>query len=110
MEKAIAKASEQGISVAHYDLRFLKPLDNNMLHSIGQKFSKIITVEDGVTAGGMGSAIIEFMAANQYTPTIKTIGIPDTFVEHGSVSELYKLYNMDCDSVYETITELHSKQ
>ncbi|MBR6648990.1 MAG: 1-deoxy-D-xylulose-5-phosphate synthase [Bacteroidaceae bacterium] len=106
IEPAISKAVEKGISVAHYDLRFLKPLDNNMLHTIGQKFDKIITVEDGVIAGGMGTAIIEFMATNQYKNRIKTIGIPDTFVEHGSVNELYKKYNMDSDAVYNAISDL----
>lgn len=106
IEPAISKAVEKGISVAHYDLRFLKPLDNNMLHAIGQKFDKIITVEDGVIAGGMGTAIIEFMATNQYKNRIKTIGIPDTFVEHGSVNELYKKYNMDSDAVYNAISDL----
>lgn len=106
IEPAISKAVEKGISVAHYDLRFLKPLDNNMLHTIGQKFDKIITVEDGVIAGGMGTAIIEFMATNQYKNRIKTIGIPDTFVEHGSVNELYKKHNMDSDAVYNAISDL----
>lgn len=109
MEEAVEKAAEKGISVAHYDLRFLKPLDNNMLHSIGQKFSRIITVEDGVIAGGMGSAIMEFMAANGYTPAIKPMGIPDKFVEHGTVDELYKLCQMDKDSVYNAILDIQGK-
>ena len=109
MEEAVEKAAEKGISVAHYDLRFLKPLDNNMLHSIGQKFSRIITVEDGVVAGGMGSAIMEFMAANGYTPAIKPMGIPDKFVEHGTVDELYKLCQMDKDSVYKAILDIQGK-
>ena len=109
LEKAVGKAAENGISVAHYDLRFLKPLDSNMLHSIGQKFGKIITVEDGVTAGGMGSAIMEFMAANRYTPTIRTIGIPDKFIEHGTVSELYEMCGMDSNAVYEAIRDIQGK-
>jgi 1-deoxy-D-xylulose-5-phosphate synthase len=106
MEEAIKQAEEKGISVAHYDLRFLKPLDSKMLNAIGQKFDKIITVEDGVIAGGMGSAIMEFMASNGYTPIIKTIGIPDIFVEHGTVDELYKLCKMDCNAVYQAILEI----
>ena len=109
LEKAVGKAAADGISVAHYDLRFLKPLDSNMLHSIGQKFDKIITVEDGVTAGGMGSAIMEFMATNRYTPTIKTIGIPDKFIEHGTVSELYEMCGMDSNAVYEAILNIQGK-
>ena len=109
MEEAVEKAAEKGISVAHYDLRFLKPLDNNMLHSIGQKFNRIITVEDGVIAGGMGSAIMEFMAANGYSPVIKPMGIPDKFVEHGTVDELYKLCQMDKNSVYKAILDIQGK-
>lgn len=109
MEKAVERAAEKGISVAHYDLRFLKPLDSNLLHSIGRKFNRVITVEDGVTTGGMGSAVMEFMATNEYFPTIKAIGIPDKFVEHGTVDELYKLCRMDCDTVYETILKLSGK-
>ena len=109
LEKAVGKAAENCISVAHYDLRFLKPLDSNMLHSIGRKFDKIITVEDGVTAGGMGSAIMEFMAANRYTPTIRTIGIPDKFIEHGTVSELYEMCGMDSNAVYEAILNIQGK-
>lgn len=109
MEKAVERAAEKGISVAHYDLRFLKPLDSNLLHSIGRKFNRIITVEDGVTTGGMGSAVMEFMATNEYFPTIKAIGIPDKFVEHGTVDELYKLCRMDCNTVYETILKLSGK-
>ena len=109
MEKAVERAAEKGISVAHYDLRFLKPLDSNLLHSIGRKFKRIITVEDGVITGGMGSAVMEFMATNEYFPTIKAIGIPDKFVEHGTVNELYKLCRMDCDTVYETIIKLSGK-
>jgi 1-deoxy-D-xylulose-5-phosphate synthase len=106
---ATYEAAHPEVKIAHYDLRFLKPLDNNMLHSIGQKFNRIITVEDGVIAGGMGSAIMEFMAANGYSPVIKPMGIPDKFVEHGTVDELYKLCQMDKDSVYKAILDIQGK-
>ena len=90
---------ETGLSVAHYDLRFLKPLDEEMLHEIGSQFTRIVTVEDGVLKGGMGSAILEFMADNGYTPRVARVGIPDNFVEHGSVKELYHLCKMDEESI-----------
>ena len=101
--KAITRAVAEGASIAHYDLRFLKPLDKDLLHEVGQNFSKVITVEDGVTEGGMGSAVLEFMSENNYTPKIKRIGIPNIFVEHGNIKELYKLCGMDEESIYQTI-------
>lgn len=102
--QAIAKAEQaSGRSVAHYDLRFLKPLDEEMLHEIGRQFKKIITIEDGALNGGMGSAILEFMADNNYQPSIGRIGIPDKFIEHGTVPELYKLCQMDEESIVNKI-------
>ena len=102
--RAIARAEQaKGLSIAHYDLRFLKPLDEDMLHEIGRRFSRIITVEDGVRKGGMGSAILEFMADNAYKPTVVRIGVPDTFVEHGAVQELHHLCGMDEEGIYQTI-------
>ncbi len=101
--KAIARAEAEGASIAHYDLRFLKPLDENLLNEVGQHFNKIITVEEGVTEGGMGSSILEFMSDNNYTPKITRMGIPNVFVEHGSVKELNKLCGMDEESIYQTL-------
>jgi 1-deoxy-D-xylulose-5-phosphate synthase len=108
VRKAIERAETEydGLEIAHYDLRFLKPLDREMLHHIGKNFGKVITVEDGVLAGGMGSAVIEFMADNGYTPTVERIGIPDRFIEHGSVSKLYQLCGLDEDGIYKVITSL----
>lgn len=94
---------EQHVSIAHYDLRFLKPLDEEMLHEIGKKFQRIVTIEDGVLKGGMGSAILEFMADNGYTPMIKRIGITDKFVQHGPVKELYRICGLDEQGIYDTI-------
>src|SRR5690606_6579032 len=71
-----------GLRVAHYDMRFAKPLDEKLLRQIAGKFSKIITVEDGTIVGGFGSAVLEFLAANQYSPEVKILGIPDLIVEH----------------------------
>jgi len=101
--KAITRAVAEGASIAHYDLRFIKPLDKDLLHEVGQNFSKVITVEDGVVEGGMGSAVLEFMSDNNYTPKIKRIGIPNIFVEHGNIKELYTLCGMDEESIYQTI-------
>lgn len=94
---------ETGQSVAHYDLRFLKPLDESLLHEVGKQFTRIITVEDGVLKGGMGSAVLEFMADNGYTPHLSRIGIPDNFVEHGSVKELYHLCGMDEEGILKVL-------
>ena len=102
--RAIVRAEKAGVSIAHYDLRFLKPLDEEMLHEVGRKFQHIVTVEDGALDGGMGSAVLEFMADHGYSPSVKRIGVPDQFVEHGSVQTLYKLCGMDEDSIYNVLT------
>lgn len=106
MEAVAESAAKEGVSVAHYDIRFVKPLDEEMLHAVGKKFKNIVTVEDGVISGGAGSAIIEFMAANGYSPTIRCIGIPDTFVEHGTTEQLYEICGMDKDTVLRTILQM----
>ena len=89
--------------VAHYDLRFVKPLDENLLQDIGRKFNKIITIEDGVRNGGMGSAVLEWMSDHGFRPQIVRMGLPDAFVEHGSVAELRKLVGLDADSIRKEI-------
>ena len=93
-------------SIAHYDLRFLKPLDEELLHEIGKKFSKIITVEDGVRNGGMGSAILEWMSDHGYQPVIHRLGLPDHFVEHGKVSELQAIVGIDKESIKKEIENI----
>jgi 1-deoxy-D-xylulose-5-phosphate synthase len=102
--KAIERAEQaSGKSIAHYDLRFLKPLDEAMLHEIGKQFKQVIAIEDGALNGGMGSAVLEFMADNSYQPNISRIGIPDKFIEHGTVPELYKICGMDEESIVNKI-------
>lgn len=102
--KAIERAEkEKGLSVAHYDLRFLKPLDEEMLHEIGKTFKRILTVEDGIIQGGMGSTLLEFMADHGYYPELHRIGVPDKFIEHGTVPELYHLCGMDEEGIYKAI-------
>ncbi|WP_294617402.1 1-deoxy-D-xylulose-5-phosphate synthase [uncultured Bacteroides sp.] len=95
--------TEKGLSIAHYDLRFLKPLDEELLHEAGRNFRRIVTIEDGVREGGMGSAVLEFMADNNYTPHVARIGVPDAFIEHGTVQELYRLCGMDEEGIYQSI-------
>ena len=98
--------ADEGISVAHYDMIYLKPIDEELLHEVGKKFNRIITIENGVVKGGLGSAVLEFMADNGYTPRVKRIGIADSFIEHGSIPELYKLCGLDAESIAEEIRKL----
>ncbi len=103
---AIRKAEEKGLSIAHYDMRFLKPLDEELLHRIGKSFKKIITIEDGAKKGGFGSAVLEFFADNDYNHIqIKRIGIPDEFIEHGTPEELYRMLGMDVEGIYKVLLE-----
>lgn len=99
VSKAIKMVAAGSMSVAHYDMIYLKPLDEELLHEVGQKFRRIVTVENGVIRGGLGTAVLEFMADNGYTPQVKRIGIPDAFIEHGSVKELYRLCGMDAEGI-----------
>ena len=104
---AIARAeAESGKSIAHYDLRFLKPLDEELLHGVFHKFKKIITLEDGTIVGGLGSAVLEFMADHGYSAKIVRLGIPDHFVEHGTQQQLYHECGYDCESIYQTICSI----
>ena len=105
MEQVVKSAAEKGVSVAHYDMRFLKPIDTEILREVGEKFKYIVTLEDGTVKGGLGSAVTEYMAQNGYTPRIKVMGIPDSFVEHGAPEQLYKICGMDADSVLGAILE-----
>ncbi len=104
--KAITMAEEiEDIQIAHYDMLFLKPLDEELLHEVGKSFDHIITVEDGAITGGLGSAVLEFMSDNGYSPKVKRVGIPDHFVQHGSVDELYRLCGIDAEGILKTIME-----
>ena len=108
--KAIRIAEEQnaegGLSVAHYDMRFLKPIDEDILNEVGTRFDKVITVEDGVLKGGLGSAVLEYMNNHDFHPHIKMIGLPDSFVEQGSVSQLRSLLGMDAEHLADVITQM----
>ncbi len=98
--------SNSPLSVAHYDLRFLKPLDEELLTTIGRRFQKIITIEDGVRNGGMGSAVLEWMNEHGFTPVIRRLGLPDEFVEHGTVAQLQAIVGIDKESIKRAILEL----
>ncbi len=95
-----------GISIAHYDMRFLKPIDEALLQDIFSKFDKIISVEDGSIIGGLGSAVLEFMADNNFHATVKRLGVPDRFIEQGTQEELYKECGYDKEGIKKTIKEM----
>jgi 1-deoxy-D-xylulose-5-phosphate synthase len=94
---------------AHYDMRFVKPIDEAMLHEVAQRYSKILTVEDGTVVGGFGSAVLEFMAQHGYTPEVKILGIPDRYVEHGKPEELHHECGYDAQAIVEAVKELAGK-
>lgn len=104
--EALSQLSVEGIKAGHYDMRFAKPLDANLLHTICKKYKAIVTVEDGCLEGGFGSAILEFMADNGYTNTVKRLGIPDEFIEHGEQSELYNECHYDTNAIINTVKSL----
>ena len=104
--QAIEAAAAEGISAAHYDMIYLKPIDEELLHEIGRRYSRIITVENGTVVGGLGTAVMEFMMEHGYTPRVQRIGIPDRFIEHGSIAELYNLCGMDTPHILEAIRSL----
>jgi 1-deoxy-D-xylulose-5-phosphate synthase len=87
------------LSVAHYDMRFLKPLDEQILDEVGRKFKRIVTVENGVRKGGLGSAVLEWMSDHGYHPEVVRLGLPDKFVEHGKVCELQKIVGLDPEAI-----------
>ena len=103
---AIEKLSENGINPAHYDMRFVKPIDEQLLHEVFSKYKKVITVEDGCIMGGMGSAVLEFMADNNYQAQLVRLGIPDKWIEHGEQSELYEECGFSPSKIAEAVIEI----
>jgi 1-deoxy-D-xylulose-5-phosphate synthase len=93
----------QQVSVAHYDMRFLKPIDEDILEEVGRQFKRIVTVENGVRIGGLGSAVLEWMNDHGYHPEVIRLGLPDEFVEHGKVCELNKIVGLDAESIAKAI-------
>ena len=103
----VEKILASGSLAAHYDMRFLKPLDEQILHEVGRRFKRVITIEDGVRNGGLGSAVVEWMNDHGYSPSVTRMGLPDQFVEHGTVGELRKIVGMDVEAIREEIN--HNK-
>ncbi len=103
---AIRDVKAEGINPAHYDMRFVKPLDEALLHEVFGKFSKIITIEDGTVVGGFGTAILEFMNEHGYKAQVKIMGIPDRLVEHGSPKELYHEIGLDANAIATELREM----
>lgn len=103
VKKAAEKAKSSGLSVAHYDMIFLKPIDNDILQSVAEKNCPIITVEDGTVIGGLGAAVMEWLNQHGYKREVKCVGLPDKFVTHGTVKQLHQLCGLDEDSIYSTI-------
>ena len=109
--KAVAEfeAGNGGAEVAHYDMRFIKPMDERLLEEIGRRYDRIITVEDGVRAGGFGSAVLEWMEDHGFSPRIKRLGLPDRFVEHGTVAQLQRITGIDKESIMRAINDFAAK-
>ncbi|MCD6346255.1 MAG: 1-deoxy-D-xylulose-5-phosphate synthase [Bacteroidales bacterium] len=103
---ALENLDKENIHPAHYDLRFIKPIDEELLHKIFQRFDKIITIEDGSVIGGFGSAVLEVKEQHNYSGQLKRLGIPDKFIEHGTQKQLYKLCGFDSDSIADTVRSM----
>ena len=108
MSEAIESISpkDRKLSIAHYDMRWLKPMDEAILHEVGKNFKTIVTAEDGVIAGGLGSAVLEWMADHGYTPHVIRLGVKDQFVEHGSTKELYHMLKLDKEGLCESLLQV----
>ena len=104
--EAAKKLSDSHIDVAHYDMRFVKPIDEEILHHVGKNFKSVITIEDGTIVGGFGSAVLEFMNDNGYNPVIKRLGVHDKFVDHGTPVELHKECGFDVEGIIKTAKSL----
>ncbi|WP_207512199.1 1-deoxy-D-xylulose-5-phosphate synthase [Longitalea luteola] len=103
---AIRELKMDGLNPAHYDMRFVKPLDETLLHEVFSKYKKVVTVEDGTVTGGFGSAVLEFMAQHNYKAEVKILGIPDAIVEHGTPKELYHECGYDAQAIASTVREM----
>jgi 1-deoxy-D-xylulose-5-phosphate synthase len=105
-QAAIQQLKDSGVSIAHYDMRFVKPLDTVLLHEVFAKFSKVITVEDGCLMGGFGSAVLEFMVDQKYQAEVIRLGIPDEYIHHGTQEELWADCGFDTKSIVATISKI----
>jgi 1-deoxy-D-xylulose-5-phosphate synthase len=104
--KVNEKLQNENIQIGHFDMRFLKPIDERLLHEILKKYDKIITIEDGTIVGGLGSAILEFISDHNYKSSVKRLGIPDRFIEQGTSEELYKECGIDVEGIYQAVKSI----
>ncbi|MCR4854091.1 MAG: 1-deoxy-D-xylulose-5-phosphate synthase [Prevotella sp.] len=107
--KALELMGTNAAGIAHYDMRFVKPLDEDILNEVGTRFKRIVTIEDGVRNGGMGSAVMEWMSDHDFAPHITRLGIPDKFVEHGTVPELQHIVGIDVERIAEVLAKETTK-
>jgi 1-deoxy-D-xylulose-5-phosphate synthase len=103
---AVEQLKARGISAAHYDMRFVKPIDENMLHEVFSQFDEVITLEDGCVVGGFGSAVLEFMGDQGYRAQVRRLGMPDRYIEHGTQEELYAQCGYDTAAIVEAAEEM----
>jgi 1-deoxy-D-xylulose-5-phosphate synthase len=106
LQALTASTDTSSYSVAHYDMRFLKPLDEDILREVGEKFKSVITVEDGIRNGGLGSAVLEWMTDHGFSPHVIRLGLPDHFVEHGTIAELQHLVGIDPEGIMLAIQQI----
>lgn len=104
--EAAKELAKKRIDIEHYDMRFAKPIDSEILHHVGKNFKAVITIEDGTIVGGFGSAVLEFMNDNGYTPVVKRLGVPDKFIDHGTPQELHKECGFDVEGIIKTAQQL----
>ena len=109
VSETVCQSEGRSVSFAHYDMRWLKPLDEEILHEVGKRFKTIVTAEDGMIAGGLGSAVLEWMADHGYTPHVIRLGVNDQFVEHGSTKELYHMLKLDKEGLCELLLQVPVK-
>ncbi len=109
VKRAVKSLENQNISAAHYDMRFVKPLDTELLTEVFKTFKTVVTVEDGTVQGGFGSAVLEFMAENNFSANLKILGIPDKFIEQGTPEELYKECGIDTRGIVESVMKIMGK-
>jgi 1-deoxy-D-xylulose-5-phosphate synthase len=105
-QEALVRLEEENIEVEHWDMRFVKPVDSECLHGIFKSFKKIVVVEDGVLNGGFGSSVVEFMADNGYRADVKRLGVPDSFIDHGTPAQLYHECGYDAEGIYNAIKSM----
>jgi 1-deoxy-D-xylulose-5-phosphate synthase len=104
--KVLDRLAAEDVAVAHYDMRFVKPLDEKILHEAGQKYKHVVTVENGTVLGGLGSAVAEFFTANGFRLPVTRLGIPDRYIEQGAIAQLHAECGIDAEGIYNTCRKI----